>query len=117
MNNNDFSIKTAAVLKKLHIGPHRKGYMYLKELLEIMNDSKHTVLQDIYNIIAKRYRVSPGSIETAIRRAIREGITECPNKVKFEVFSYDVMVDNRANRDYYKTKEFVLYVLEYLQSI
>lgn len=105
-----------AVLLKLHIGPHRKGFNYIKETIALMMDGKCECIMEAYKHISAECGASVNSIEVACRRAVREGMMECSKEMKLKVFGYDIDVEPRAGRDYYKLKEFVPYVINYLKS-
>lgn len=66
--------KIAQVLKDLSIPVHLNGYKYLKDAVEIMcGNSKHVRLtKEIYPTIAKKYKVTHGSVERAMRHAIEK---------------------------------------------
>ena len=112
----EFDIMVPGVLKKLHIGPHRKGYTYLKETLILINDGECKMMKEAYTILARKYSTTENAIEVAVRRSIREGIMECSSETKIEIFGYDVEVENRSNRDYYQAKEFIPYIVSYIND-
>ena len=66
--------KISQVLKDLSIPVHLNGYKYLKDAIEITcSSSKHVRLtKEIYPAIAKKYNVTSGSVERAMRHAIEK---------------------------------------------
>ena len=103
-----------ALLLRLHIGPHRKGFRYIKETISLLMDGKCKNIMEAYRVISNEYGASVNSIEVACRRAVREGMMECSKEMKLRVFGYDIDVEPRGGRDYYKIKEFIPYVINYL---
>ena len=59
-------------LEKKGIKQSNAGFMYLKELLELMSDEqkKPKKMYDYYETLSKKYNVNPLSIERAIRYSI-----------------------------------------------
>ena len=104
------------VLDKLHLDNKRKGYLYLKETIELMHDERMTVVSDAYIMIASRHHVTVSAIHSCIASCIRDGITHCPSKDKIEVFGSDVEVNRRNGRNYYTNVEFIIYVMNYLHE-
>ena len=106
----------STILLKLHIGPHRKGFNYIKETITLIMNGKCERINEAYKYISTQCGASVNSIELACRRAVREGMMECSKEMKLKVFGYDIDVEPRAGRDYYKIKEFIPYVINYLNS-
>lgn len=104
------------VLDKLHLDNNRKGYLYLKETIELMHDERMTIVSDAYIMIASRHHVTVSAIRSCISSCIRDGITHCPSKDKIEVFGSDVEVNRRNGRNYYTNVEFIIYVMNYLHK-
>ena len=69
-----FKSKITQILKELSVPVHLNGYRYLREAIEVMcNSSKPARLtKEIYPAVAKRYSVTHGSVERAIRHAIEK---------------------------------------------
>lgn len=102
------------VLDKLHLDNKRKGYLYLKETIELMHDERITVVAEAYVMIASRHHVTMSTIQSCIASCIKDGITHCPSENKIEVFGSDVEVNRRNGRNYYTNVEFITYVMNYL---
>lgn len=66
--------KITQILKELSVPVHLNGYKYLREAIEIMHSSSKPVrlTKEIYPAVAKRYSVTHGSVERAIRHAIEK---------------------------------------------
>lgn len=104
------------VLDKLHLDNTRKGYLYLKETIELMHDERITVVADAYVMIASRHHVAVSTIRGCIASCIKDGIAHCPHENKIEVFGSDVEIDHRNGRNYYTNVEFIIYVMNYLHK-
>ena len=89
-------------LRHLHISGNLRGFYYLAHAIELTVQNPFRVqfiTKDLYPAIAKRYKVSPASVERAIRTAInacwtRDGrealdqmahyhVTQCPRSAEF----------------------------------
>lgn len=66
--------KITQILKELSIPVHLNGYKYLKDTAEIMYNSSKSVrmTKEVYPVLAKKYGVTYGSVERAIRHAIEK---------------------------------------------
>lgn len=104
------------VLDKLHLNSKRKGYLYLKETIELMHEERIAIVADAYIMIASRHHVSVSAIRNCIASCIKDGIINCPRENKIEVFGSDVEVHRRNGRNYYTNAEFIIYVMNYLHK-
>ena len=59
-------------LEKRGIKQSNSGFMYLRELLELMNEDQrlHKYMYDYYDKLAQKFNTKPTSIERAIRYSI-----------------------------------------------
>ena len=115
-NMSKYNDMIPKVLDKLHINKDRKGYLYLKETIELMHDEKITTIHDAYDIIASRHHVSASTIESSIRRCIKDGIIHCPSRDKIDIFGYDIAANHRNSRNYYTNVEFIIYIMNYIHK-
>ena len=65
-------VRITQILKDLSIPVHLNGYKYLKDAVEMAYDYSRPLLmtKDIYPSVAKKYAVTHGSVERAMRHAI-----------------------------------------------
>lgn len=64
---------TTNALKRLGVPPHIKGYLYLRDAIQIVVDDMRAlgkVTKFIYPTIAEKYDTTPSRVERAIRNAI-----------------------------------------------
>ena len=64
------------ILLSIGIPPNLLGYSYILSALELIMPNPiylHTITKGLYVDIAKKYNVTPGSVERAIRHAINTG--------------------------------------------
>lgn len=74
----DNTIEIVYCLKKRGLKHSNGGFMYLKELLEMMVEEQnlHMNLCDYYEVLSQKYKVKPSSVERAIRYSIaKSGLT------------------------------------------
>ena len=66
--------KITQILKDLSIPVYLKGYKYLKDAIEMVYNSSERmrISKEIYPTVAKKYGVTHGSVERAIRHAIEK---------------------------------------------
>lgn len=112
----DTSAMISSVLVKLKVPQHKVGFKYLRDVIALLNDGECTKLWDAYTIIAEKYAVSIDAVEHGCRKAAREAIANSTSKAKIDVFGFDITKENKMGRDYFKTGEFVLYILSYINS-
>ena len=112
----DTSIMISSVLVKLKVPQHKVGFKYLRDVITLLNDGVCTRLWDAYTIIAEKYVVSIDAVEHGCRKASREAIANSTSRAKIDVFGFDITKENKMGRDYFKTGEFVLYILSYINS-
>lgn len=104
------------VLDKLHIDKKRKGYLYLKETIEIMHTEKLPEIHEAYDLVASRHHVAVSAVKDGIRRCIKDGIIKCPSQDKIDIFGYDIEVNHKNGRNYYTNTEFVMYIMNYIHK-
>lgn len=65
-------VRIAQILKDLSIPVHLNGYEYLKDAVEMMYNSSRPLrmTKEVYPAVAKKYHVTHGSVERAMRHAI-----------------------------------------------
>lgn len=104
------------VLNKLHMDIKKKGYLYLKETIELMHDEKLPAVYEAYDLVASRHHITTDSVKDAIRRCIKDGIIKCPSQDKIDVFGYDIETNRKNGRNYYTNVEFVMYIMNYIHK-
>ena len=112
----DANTMISSVLVKLKVAQHKVGFKYLRDVISIMNSGECGRLWDAYTIVAKRYDVTIDAVEHGCRKACREAIANSTSKAKIDIFGFDITKENKMGRDYFKTGEFVLYILSYINS-
>ena len=112
----DVTTMISSVLVKLKVSQHRVGFKYLRDVITALNNGECTRLWDAYTIVAEKYAVTIVAVEHGCRKACREAIANSTSKAKIDVFGFDITKENKMGRDYFKTGEFVLYILSYINS-
>lgn len=113
----DTSVLIPTVLIRLGAAQHKVGYIYLKDIITILNDGeKSTTLTDAYRMTANKHNITVNAVECSARRVAKEIIKNASTELKTEIFGYDIVKENKLGRDYYTVGEFVLYILSYINS-
>lgn len=69
----DLDIRITEVMHQLGVPAHIKGYIYLREAIElVINDIEYlgAVTKELYPSVAKKFHTTPSRVERAIRHAI-----------------------------------------------
>lgn len=116
MEIDNYENRVDDVLQKLHMDINKVGYKYLK--LAIVNQYKdyNAELRCVFRIIGHMHGVSYKSVESGIKRCIKDGIVKCPKHAKIEVFGYDIEENRICGRNYYTPTEFIIHIMNYLHK-
>lgn len=104
------------VLCRLHLDKNKRGYHYLKDVIEIMHTAYKKEVCEAMRIVGRRYGVTYKTVDSAISRCVKDGIIKCPSQDKIEVFGYDVGSNHRGKRNYYTNNEFIMYIMNYIHK-
>jgi hypothetical protein len=111
----DDTTKIIKTLVNLGVPSNLKGYYYLLHAIrDVLGDDTIRPSNDIYPTIGDKYNVSPGSVETAIRKAIQVCITRITPEQWVTVFGREKSVVLN-NKDTMKNSTFIYGVAEYLK--
>lgn len=79
VKKNSFKTKIVQIFRDLNIPANLKGYRYLKDAVEIIYNSEDFVriTVDIYPTLAKKYGITCGSVERAVRHTIEAAWNRC----------------------------------------
>lgn len=112
--DNDSNKKITRILHTLGVPSHIKGYLYIRESINMMYNSKEMVggiTKEIYPEIAKKFNTTPSRVERAIRHAIEISWNRGDYDTMEEIFGHSV--------DYDKAKptnsEFIATVADHLR--
>ena len=112
MNNTKLEI--SKILIKLGISPDLKGYVFLREAIEmVMNDETllhRNTTKIIYPTIAQQFKAKPMNVERTIRHAIETSADKADPEFSKEVFGGVVSV----HRWIPTNSQFIGYVASYL---
>ena len=116
INNQDVELqkKITKVLHTLGVPSHIKGYLYIRDSINIMYnqpDSLGGITKEIYPEIARKYNTTPSRVERAIRHAI---------EISWNRGDYDTMDDIFGHSvDYDKAKptnsEFIATIADHIR--
>ena len=98
INNQDIELqkKITKVLHTLGVPSHIKGYLYIRDSINIMYNSHDVfggITKEIYPEIARKYNTTPSRVERAIRHAIEISWNRGDYDVMDEIFGHSVDYD------------------------
>lgn len=104
--------KISAILIKLGIRPHLKGYQYLKESIRVCMEDKEElegITKRLYPDVAKKFQTSSTKVEHAIRHAIEVAWKSGSEEEKKNFFGY---IEGRRPTNL----SFIMRITEYMED-
>lgn len=113
-NDRNCEYEIASYLKKVGVPGHLKGYLYLKEAIQIvLKERMMFQITKVYPEIAEKYKTTASRVERAIRSAISVAWTRRNVEFQDELFGYSI--DSKKGRP--TSSEFIATIADHINIL